>query len=93
MKKILLATDGSNYALKSAAYLADLYKGTSDLEVTVLNILPSIPPLYREEHDDPGKYGTLALGRKGSTQAREFRLGSVVLKTVSEVKNCAAWVV
>jgi len=53
MKKILLATDGSNYALQSAAYLADLYKGTSDLEVTVLNVLPSVPPLYREEHDDP----------------------------------------
>jgi hypothetical protein len=35
----------------------------------------------------------LVLGRKGSTQAREFRLGSVVLKTVSEAENCAVWVV
>lgn len=40
-----------------------------------------------------GKYGTLVLGRKGSTQAREFRLGSVVLRTVTEVENCAVWVV
>lgn len=53
MKQILLATDGSNFALSSAAYLADLYKGASDLEVTVLNILPSVPPLYREEKHDP----------------------------------------
>lgn len=40
-----------------------------------------------------GKYGTLVLGRKGSTQAREFRLGSVALRTVTEVENCAVWVV
>ena len=53
MKRILLATDGSNFARSSAAYLADLYKGASDLKVTVLNILPSVPPLYREEPYDP----------------------------------------
>jgi nucleotide-binding universal stress UspA family protein len=53
MKRILLATDGSNFALSSAAYLADLYQGAADVEVTVLNILPSVPPLYREEHYDP----------------------------------------
>jgi nucleotide-binding universal stress UspA family protein len=53
MKRILLATDGSHFALSSAAYLADLYEGASDLEVTVLNILPSVPPLYTEEHHDP----------------------------------------
>jgi len=53
MKRILLAVDGSNFALSSAAYLADLYEGASDLEVTVLNILPSVPPLYLEERHDP----------------------------------------
>ena len=53
MKRILLATDGSNFALSSAAYLADLYQGAADVEVTVLNVLPSVPPLYREEHYDP----------------------------------------
>ena len=53
MKRILLTTDGSNFALSSAAYLTDLYKGASDLEVTVLNILPSVPPLYLEEPHDP----------------------------------------
>jgi nucleotide-binding universal stress UspA family protein len=53
MKRILLAVDGSNFALNSAAYLADLYEGAPDLEVTVLNILPSVPPLYLEERYDP----------------------------------------
>jgi len=53
MKQILLATDGSNFSLSAAAYLADLYKESSDLEVTVLNILPSVPPIYLEEKHDP----------------------------------------
>lgn len=52
MKRIMLATDGSNFALSSAAYLADLYEGAADLKVIVLNILPSVPPLYWEEHYD-----------------------------------------
>jgi nucleotide-binding universal stress UspA family protein len=53
MKRILLATDGSNFSLSAAAYLADLYKGSSDLDFTVLNILPAAPSLYREEQHDP----------------------------------------
>lgn len=53
MKRILLATDGSKSALSSAAYIANLYAGASDLEITVLNILPPVPPLYLEEHQDP----------------------------------------
>jgi len=53
MKRILLATDGSEYALKGSTYLADLYKGASDVEITVLNISPPVPPIYREEHRDP----------------------------------------
>ncbi len=53
MKRILLATDGSEYALRSSAYLADLYKGTSDVEITVLHISPPVTPIYREERHDP----------------------------------------
>ncbi|MBP1750632.1 MAG: UspA protein [Deltaproteobacteria bacterium] len=53
MKRILLTTDGSDFALSSAAYIANLYAAASDLEVTVLNILPPVPPLYLEEHHDP----------------------------------------
>jgi len=48
MRRILLATDGSRNALGAAHYVANLFKGASDLEVTVLNISPFIPPLYRE---------------------------------------------
>jgi nucleotide-binding universal stress UspA family protein len=39
------------------------------------------------------KFGTLILGRKGSTRSREFRLGSVCLRLLSEAKNCAIWIV
>jgi nucleotide-binding universal stress UspA family protein len=40
-----------------------------------------------------GNFGTLVIGRKGSTRAREFKLGSVSLRTVTEAENCAVWVV
>ena len=48
MRRILLATDGSRNALGAAHYVANLHKGASDVEVTVLNVSPSIPPIYRE---------------------------------------------
>lgn len=53
MRRILLTTDGSENALKTAAYLADLYGGTADLEITVLSVYPAVPPLYREESLNP----------------------------------------
>jgi nucleotide-binding universal stress UspA family protein len=53
MRRILLAIDGSDHALRGAQYVADLYKGATDLEVTVLTISPTVPPIYREEADDP----------------------------------------
>jgi hypothetical protein len=40
-----------------------------------------------------GKYGTVVLGRKGSTRAREFRLGSVSLRTLAEADQGTIWVV
>lgn len=53
MRRILLTTDGSENALKTAAYLADLYGGTADLEITILSVYPAVPPLYREESLNP----------------------------------------
>jgi nucleotide-binding universal stress UspA family protein len=53
MRRILLTTDGSENALKAAAYLADLYGKERDLEITVLSIYPAVPPLYREEGLNP----------------------------------------
>jgi len=52
MRRILLATDGSEHSLRPSEYLADLYKGTSDVEITVLHISPPVPPIYREERHD-----------------------------------------
>jgi nucleotide-binding universal stress UspA family protein len=40
-----------------------------------------------------GKYGTLVIGRKGATKAREFRLGSVAWRIATEAQNCVVWVV
>jgi nucleotide-binding universal stress UspA family protein len=42
---------------------------------------------------EQGQFGTLILGRKGSTQAREFRMGSVALRLAAAAQNCAVWVV
>ena len=53
MQRILLTTDGSENALKNAAYLADLYGGTANLEVTILSVYPAVPPLYREDSLNP----------------------------------------
>lgn len=39
-RHILLATDGSEQALKAAAYLNDLIGGRDEYEVTVLHVLP-----------------------------------------------------
>ena len=38
-------------------------------------------------------HGTLVIGRKGATGAREFRLGSVAWRIATEAENCAVWVV
>jgi nucleotide-binding universal stress UspA family protein len=53
MRNILLTTDGSEHALKGAQYVAELYKGASDVDVTVLTISSAVPPIYREEAHDP----------------------------------------
>jgi len=53
LRRILLATDGSEHSLGPSENLADLYKGTSDVEITVLHISPPVPPIYREERHDP----------------------------------------
>ncbi|MBN2033636.1 MAG: universal stress protein [Deltaproteobacteria bacterium] len=53
MRNILLATDGSDHSLRGAQYVADLYKGATDVDVTILTISPTIPPIYREEAHDP----------------------------------------
>jgi nucleotide-binding universal stress UspA family protein len=53
MRKFLLTTDGSDRSLRSAAYLAGLYRDTADLEVIIFHVFPAIPPIYTEEIHDP----------------------------------------
>jgi len=64
MRKILLATDGSRDAMRAAHYIARLYKGASDVEVTVLNISPAIPPLFREPGHGPAVHKQFAAWKK-----------------------------
>ncbi len=73
MPRILMTTDGSENALKTAAYLADLYGRTAELEITILSIYPAVPPLYREESLNPAvrkQFG--AWLKKKEEDARRF---------------------
>ncbi len=42
---------------------------------------------------DSGHYGTLVVGRRGISKAKEFFLGSVSNKIVQEARNKAVWIV
>lgn len=73
MRRILLATDGSRNALGAAHYVANLYKGASDVEVTVLNISPFIPPLYQElGHDLAVHRQFMAWKKKREEEAKGY---------------------
>jgi nucleotide-binding universal stress UspA family protein len=73
MQKILLAIDGARNALGAAHYVANLYKGASDAEVTVLNISPSIPPVYRELGHDPSVHRQfMAWKKKTEDEAKGY---------------------
>jgi len=68
MKRLLLATDGSGHALGASRYLADLYQGTPDVEITILHISPPVPPIYREERHDPQIQKVYGAWKKGKEQ-------------------------
>jgi nucleotide-binding universal stress UspA family protein len=38
------------------------------------------------------KCGSIVIGRKGSTRAREYSMGSVCRRTLSHAENCALWI-
>ena len=48
-KKIVIPVDGSNNALRSFDYLEKIYGPKHDLDVGLLYIVPSIPPLVGDE--------------------------------------------
>jgi len=51
MKKILVAIDGSEGALKAVDYVGRQFAGTADLQITLFNVSPGIPPeLWDDGH-------------------------------------------
>jgi nucleotide-binding universal stress UspA family protein len=54
-KKIVVPVDGSEKSLKSLDYLRLMFGPEHDLEITLLYILPTMPPILEEEREkDPG---------------------------------------
>lgn len=47
-KKILIATDGSLNSERAVSYVARLFAGDPELRITLLNILPPLPPILTE---------------------------------------------
>jgi nucleotide-binding universal stress UspA family protein len=83
MRSILLATDGSDHSLRGAQYVADLYKGATDVTVTVLTVSPTVPPIYREESDDPmirDQFAAWKRKRKEEAEAYTDAARKVLLK-------------
>ncbi len=51
MKKILVAIDGSEGALKAVDYVGQQFAGTADLQITLFHVSPGIPPeLWDDGH-------------------------------------------
>ena len=51
MKKILVAIDGSEGALKAVDYVGQQFAETADLKITLFNVSPGIPPeLWDDGH-------------------------------------------
>ncbi len=154
-KRVLIALDETEYAIKVARYVGQMFRGVAGVEIFLYHFCPSgvelLGPKEEKELKEanqhwlerkanqvaqffgkaqkalaqsgiPGKnihtrffcdishpdkkisqgileevqsekIGTLVLGRKGSAQSRQYRLGSVVLRTVTGAENCAVWVV
>lgn len=47
-KKILIATDGSLNSERAISYVARLFAGDPELRITLLNVLPPLPPILTE---------------------------------------------
>jgi len=51
MKKILVAIDGSQGALRAVDYVGRQFAGTADLQITLFHVSPGIPPeLWDDGH-------------------------------------------
>ena len=51
MKKVLVAIDGSEGALKAVDYVGRQFAGTADMQITLFNVSPGVPPeLWDDGH-------------------------------------------
>jgi len=51
MKKMLIAIDGSEGALKAVDYVGQQFSGVGDLRITLFHVLPGVPPeLWDDGH-------------------------------------------
>jgi len=51
MKKILVAIEGSEGALKAVDYVGRQFAGTADMQITLFNVSPGVPPeLWDDGH-------------------------------------------
>lgn len=63
------------------------------------NVVTKMKPLIKGVARDilseakEGNYGTIVLGRRGMSAAKEFLLGSVSNKVIHHAENCSVWVV
>jgi len=63
-EKILVAIDGSEGALKAVDYVGRQFAGTADMQITLFNVSPGVPPelwddghiLSEEENADRRRY-------------------------------------
>ena len=49
MKKILIAIDGSENAMRAVEYAGFQFAGTSDLKITLLHVLPYVPTSFWDD--------------------------------------------
>ena len=51
-KRVLLAVDDSTHALKAAEYIARIFKEDEYFNVNLIHVMPPLPPIIFETHDD-----------------------------------------
>ena len=77
-KMIVVAVDGSENALKSLDYLCLIYGTKPNLEIVLLHVLPTLPPILVADDDRQSKLRLLAVEKKSIQMAERI---------LSEAKN------
>ena len=77
-KMVVVAVDGSENALKSLDYLGLIYGAKASLEIVLLHVLPTLPPILVADDDRQSKLRLLAVEKKSIQMAERI---------LSEAKN------